>query len=118
MIRLNPKYFSILREQGKKKQIDSVITKKMNFDDLIMSETYNLSGLDIWLLSHHLKLPIMNTSLGFKTLIPGIKWLNLLVIMVINQFQLNIISFSITQEKIQGNSNFLSEFTLLETPLN
>jgi len=112
------KIFSILREQGKKKQIDSVITKKMNFDDLIMSETYNLSGLDIWLLSHHLKLPIiLFTSLGFKTLIPGIKWLNLCSDYGNKPIPTEYYFIRYYTEKIQGNSNFLSEFTLLETPL-
>ena len=55
---MKSKILRTLREQGKKQQIDSVISKKMDFDDLIMSEAYNLSGLDIWVLAHNLKLPV------------------------------------------------------------
>jgi len=72
------KIYSILRAQGKKKKIDDVISKTHDFDHMIMEESYNLSGLDIWLLAHHLKLPIiLFSAIPFKTMAKGKKWMYL-----------------------------------------
>ena len=72
------KIYSILRAQGKKKKINEVISKKYDFDHMIMDESYNLSGLDIWLLAHHLELPIiLFSAIPFKTMLQGKKWMYL-----------------------------------------
>lgn len=54
------KIYDILRKQnGKSIMIKKVIQNKITMEDLIMSEDYYLTTLDIWILASDLKLPIM-----------------------------------------------------------
>ena len=54
------KVYDILRKQnGKTSMINKVIRNKLTMEDLIMSEDYYLTTLDMWLLASELKLPIM-----------------------------------------------------------
>lgn len=54
------KIYDILRKQnGKLSMITKVIHNKLTIEDLIMSEEYYLTTLDIWMLASNLKLPIM-----------------------------------------------------------
>ena len=54
------KVYDILRKQnGKLSMINKVIQNKLSMEDLIMSEEYYLTTLDIWMLASDLKLPIM-----------------------------------------------------------
>ena len=68
LIRLYSKYvdshkskiYDILRKQnGKSVMINKVIKNKLTIEDLIMSEDYYLTTLDMWMLASELKLPIM-----------------------------------------------------------
>ena len=54
------KVYDILRKQnGKSSMINKVIRNKLTMEDLIMSEDYYLTTLDMWMLASELKLPIM-----------------------------------------------------------
>jgi len=54
------KVYDILRKQnGKLSMINKVIQNKLTMEDLIMSEEYYLTTLDMWMLASDLKLPIM-----------------------------------------------------------
>ena len=54
------KIYDILRKQnGKSIMIKKVIQNKVTIEDLIMSEDYYLTTLDVWILASDLKLPIM-----------------------------------------------------------
>lgn len=54
------KVYDILRKQnGKLSMINKVIQNKLTMEDLIMSEEYYLTTLDMWMLASELKLPIM-----------------------------------------------------------
>ena len=54
------KIYDILRKQnGKSAIIHKVIKNKLTMEDLIMSEDYYLTTLDMWMLASDLKLPIM-----------------------------------------------------------
>ena len=54
------KVYDILRKQnGKLSMIKKVIQNKLTMEDLIMSEDYYLTTLDMWILASDLKLPIM-----------------------------------------------------------
>ena len=54
------KIYDILRKQnGKLSMIKKVIQNKLTMEDLIMSEDYYLTTLDMWMLASELKLPIM-----------------------------------------------------------
>jgi hypothetical protein len=54
------KLLQILKMQnGKRAMIDRVIKNQVKFQDLIMSEEYYITDLDIWAIASHLKLPIL-----------------------------------------------------------
>ena len=54
------KVYDILRKQnGKTSMINKVIQNKLTMEDLIMSEEYYLTTLDMWILAAYFKLPIM-----------------------------------------------------------
>ena len=52
----------ILAEQGKKKHIRQVQHNQFNFLDFLISESYYITNLDLWLLSLRYKLPIILVS--------------------------------------------------------
>jgi len=84
-----------------------------------MNETYNLSGLDVWMLAHHLKLPIiLYSTFSFKTMVQGIKWLNLCSDFGNKPVPRDYFFVRYLTEKNQGKQDFSSEFTLLETPMD
>lgn len=77
------RFIDILIFQGKKKWMEPVIQKRMSFDARIFSEEYHLSDLDIWMLAHTYKLPIIlfnpNQLKGFvsrkeRALTPKMEW--------------------------------------------
>ena len=70
------KILTILRKQGKIKILENVIKNKVSFEDVLFSESYFLTDLDIWMLADKLKLPIIlfsSTKLG--NLVDSIDWL-------------------------------------------
>jgi hypothetical protein len=70
------KILAILKKQGKTKILENVIKKKVSFEDVLFSDSYFLTDLDIWMLADKLKLPIIlfsSTKLG--GLIDSIDWL-------------------------------------------
>lgn len=70
------KILTILRKQGKTKILENVIKNKVSFEDVLFSESYFLTDLDIWMLADKLKLPIIlfsSTKLG--NLVDSIDWL-------------------------------------------
>jgi hypothetical protein len=72
----NNKILSILKKQGKKKILESVTKNKVSFEDVLFSDSYFLTDLDIWMLADKLKLPIIlfsSTKLG--GLVDSIDWL-------------------------------------------
>ena len=70
------KILTILRKQGKTKIVENVIKNKASFEDVLFSESYFLTDLDIWMLADKLKLPIIlfsSTKLG--NLVDRVDWL-------------------------------------------
>jgi len=70
------KILTILRKQGKIKILENVIKNKVSFEDLLFSDSYFLTDLDIWMLADKLKLPIIlfsSTKLG--NLVDSVDWL-------------------------------------------
>ena len=67
---------AILKSQhGKREMITRVIKNKIKLDDLIMSEEYYITNLDLWAIASHLGLPILLFSQ--KTLLNlglGVQW--------------------------------------------
>ena len=117
--KMRTKILEILKTQGKRKLVESVLSNKITFEDMLMNETYNLSGLDVWMLSHHLKLPIiLYSTFSFKTMVQGIKWLNLCSDFGNKPVPRDYFFVRYLTEKIQGKQDFSSEFTLLETPMD
>ena len=53
------KILTILRKQGKVKLLENVIKNKASFEDVLFSDSYFLTDLDIWMLADKLKLPII-----------------------------------------------------------
>jgi len=72
------KIFSILRKQGKKELIDSIVKGKYTLQTAIASEVYFLTNLDLWILSAHFSLPIiLFHQKKLKNLMNHINWLKL-----------------------------------------
>ena len=70
------KIITILKKQGKREMMDLVIRGKHTFEEIILSEGYYLTNLDIWILADTLKLPIvLFTSNKLKHLVDSISWL-------------------------------------------
>ena len=70
------KIISILSRQGKKEMMDLVKRKIHTFEEVIMSEGYYLTNLDLWVLAHELKLPIvLFSSNKLKNLVDSITWI-------------------------------------------
>jgi hypothetical protein len=70
------KILTILKKQGKSKILENVMKNKVSFEDVLFSESYFLTDLDIWMLADKLKLPIIlfsSTKLG--NLVDSIDWL-------------------------------------------
>jgi hypothetical protein len=70
------KILTILKKQGKTKLLENVVKNKISFEDIIASDSYYLTDLDIWMLADKLKLPIIlfsSTKLG--NLVDSIDWL-------------------------------------------
>jgi hypothetical protein len=59
MERYKAKVIHILKKQGKAVMMDKVRTNLITFHDLIMSEDYYITNLDIWMLASKLALPII-----------------------------------------------------------
>lgn len=77
------RFIDIMNFQGKKKLMDPLIQKQMTFETRIFSEEYYLSDLDIWVLAHTYKLPIIlfnpNQLKGFvsrkeRLITPKMEW--------------------------------------------
>ena len=77
------RFIDIMNFQGKKKWMEPVIQKRMTFDSRIVSEEYFLSDLDIWILAHTYRLPIIlfnpNQLKGFvsrkeRLITPKMEW--------------------------------------------
>ena len=77
------RFIDIMNFQGKKKLMDPLIQKQMTFESRIFSEEYYLSDLDIWVLAHTYKLPIIlfnpNQLKGFvsrkeRLITPKMEW--------------------------------------------
>jgi hypothetical protein len=72
------KIFDILRKQGKKQLIDSIIKGRYELESVIASEVYFLTNLDLWILSTHFSLPIiLFHQKKLKNLINHVNWLKL-----------------------------------------
>ena len=72
------KILSILRKQGKKEIIDNIRENKYTLQDIIISEGYFITNLDLWIISISLKLPIiLFSSLKLKSFFESEKWLYL-----------------------------------------
>lgn len=70
------KILIILKKQGKKKILENVVNQKTTFEEIIFSDSYFLTDLDIWMLSDKLKLPIvLFSSTKLNNLIDTIDWL-------------------------------------------
>ena len=70
------KILTILRKQGKVKLLENVIKNKVSFEDVLFSDSYFLTDLDIWMLANKLKLPVIlfsSTKLG--NLVDSVDWL-------------------------------------------
>ena len=66
----------ILYKQGKKDIINSIKSNAITLEALIMSESYYLTDLDIWIFANEYKLPIILFSTNpFKNMVPGVNWL-------------------------------------------
>jgi len=67
---------AILAKQGsKKKLIDKVVTSRISFEDLIISEEYYLTNLDLWALSSLFKLPVLLFSTkNLENLLLNVNW--------------------------------------------
>jgi len=66
----------ILYKQGKRDIIKSIKSNAITLEALIMSESYYLTELDIWIFANEYKLPIILFSTNpFKNMVPGVNWL-------------------------------------------
>jgi hypothetical protein len=64
--------------QGKREIINKVRTQSVTLETMIMSESYYLTNLDIWLLAYEMDLPIILFATNpFKNMVPNINWLAL-----------------------------------------
>jgi hypothetical protein len=76
----NPDYLvklvGILRRQGKKSLMDTVVKRNITFDTLLFSEEYYLSDMDIWVMAQTYQIPILLFSPnGLKGFAYKIDWL-------------------------------------------
>lgn len=70
------KIVATLKKEGKREMMDLVNKGRHSFDEIIISEGYYLTNLDIWVLADSLKLPIVLFSSGkLKNLVDSINWL-------------------------------------------
>jgi hypothetical protein len=70
------KIITILRKQGKKEFMEMVKTKRSTFEEIIISEGYYLTNLDLWMLADKLKLPIvLFSSNKLKNLLDSLTWI-------------------------------------------
>ena len=66
----------ILYKQGKRDIIKSIKSNVVTLETIIMSESYYLTDLDIWIFANEYKLPIILFSTNpFKIMVPGVNWL-------------------------------------------
>ena len=66
----------ILYKQGKRDIIKNIKSKVVTFETIIMSESYYLTDLDIWIFANEYNLPIVLFSTNpFKNMISGVNWL-------------------------------------------
>ena len=79
MEKYSEKILKILRSQGKKELIESVAPGgRISLEDLIFSESYFLTNLDLWILAEEMRLPIiLFTGTKLKHLIDSTQWLKL-----------------------------------------
>ena len=70
------KLLQVLQMQhGKRAMINRVIKNQVKFEDLIMSEEYYITDLDIWAIASHINLPILLFSHNpLKTLGLSVNW--------------------------------------------
>jgi hypothetical protein len=54
-----PAILNTLKQQGKRRLVDKVKSGAIQFDDMIMSEDYYLTNLDLWAIATKLQLPIV-----------------------------------------------------------
>ena len=70
------KIVTTLRKQGKKDLMDLVSKGQYSLEEIIISEGYYLTNLDIWVLAYSLKLPIvLFNSNKLKNLVDSVNWL-------------------------------------------
>ena len=63
-------------KQGKRDIIKNIKTNVVTFETIIMSESYYLTDLDIWIFANEYNLPIVLFSTNpFKNMISGVNWL-------------------------------------------
>lgn len=78
-----PKYHSkimaiLSRQGGKKKMVDKVIKSHITIENLIMSEDYFLTNLDLWALSSLFNLPVLLfSSKNLENMSLNVKWIAL-----------------------------------------
>ena len=66
----------ILFAQGKREIINKVRTQSVTLETMIMSESYYLTNLDIWVFAYEMDLPIILFATNpFKNMVPNINWL-------------------------------------------
>ena len=72
------KILSVLKKQNKSEMVDFVIRKRHTFEEMILSEGYYLTNLDIWVLANEKNIPIiLFTSYKLKNLVDSVNWLRL-----------------------------------------
>lgn len=53
------KILEVLKKQGKRDMVDAIKKNKYDFETAVMTEGYYLTSFDVWVLSSHMKLPIV-----------------------------------------------------------
>lgn len=70
------KIITMLRKQGKKVLMDLVSKGRSTLEEVIISEGYYITNLDLWVLANSLNLPIvLFTSNKLKNLVDDLNWL-------------------------------------------
>jgi len=76
------KIMILLKKQGKKAEVKRILSirdsekQKQAFEEWILSESYFITDLDIWVLSQERELPIiLFTSTSLKNLLEGTEWI-------------------------------------------
>ena len=70
------KMVRVWKNQGKSKLMQDVVSNKKTLRDVIMSDGYYLTDLDMWILSSELKLPVLLFSgVNLKAMVEDVKWL-------------------------------------------